>query len=248
MIAYFLSDIHLIDGQEKNSLALFNFINSIPSLGGTHLFLVGDIFDLWISDHHYFQNRFKNLIDAITNLTSLGIEVHYFEGNHDLYINDFWATIPGVNVHLEPAQFQLGSYRVRVEHGDLMNKEDRGYLFLKSLLQSSIMKLIAKRLPGFIVSFIGERMSRASRSYTSHQKYLPEVEIIKFMRAHAIAEYNLRPFDFLICGHTHVKHEEVIEQGEFKLTLINLGSWFDFPKAFVLKEDRSCWIEISSVK
>ena len=139
--AWFLSDIHIRTENESNSEKLLLFLHSLENEKNkaTHLFLVGDIFDLWIYDHSYFVEKFPKIVNAIRVIVQKGIEVHYFEGNHDLYLKRFWQQEVGVKVHDGPVFFNLGSKKFRVEHGDLMNPDDRGYFFLKSILSFFIV-------------------------------------------------------------------------------------------------------------
>lgn len=237
--AWFVSDIHLKSEDESNSEKLLLFLHSLENgeRQASHLFLVGDIFDLWIHNHSYFVEKFPKIVNAIRVIVSKGIEVHYFEGNHDLYLKKFWQQDVGVKVHDGPEFFNLGSHKIRVEHGDLMNPNDKGYLFLKGLLQSSPLKFVAKNLPGPAVSFIGERASKASRKYTSTQKKMHEAKVKEFMHEYAQVVIEERFYDYLITGHTHVEDSFEFSSGGEQVHSINLGSWFETQRALVLTED-----------
>ncbi len=249
MKAYFLSDLHLKDMQERNSQTLLRFLHSVISERNAKVFLVGDIFDLWIGKHQYFVSRFQPIVDAVSDLVKAGVEVHYFEGNHDLYLKHFWKDL-GVITHEDAMTTELQGLRVRIEHGDLMNPDDKGYLFLRWLLRTPVMKLIAYLLPSSLVSKIGERASHASRDYTSTSKSLPEADIRLITRTHAIKAAKTEAFDLIISGHVHVRDDyefpvlrvsevdSADEVVEGSVRSINLGSWFDEPKVFVLENSQ----------
>lgn len=245
--AWFLSDIHIRTENESNSEKLLLFLHSLENEKNkaTHLFLVGDIFDLWIYDHSYFVEKFPKIVNAIRVIVQKGIEVHYFEGNHDLYLKRFWQQEVGVKVHDGPEFFNLDSVKVRVEHGDLMNPEDKGYLFLKRVLQSSPVKMIAKNLPGPGVSWIGERASRASRHYTSNQKSLEEERVKEFMHNYAEKVVEEQSFDYLITGHTHLRDIYKFSYEGEAICSINLGAWFDSQKVLKLNKEGFEFIDIS---
>ncbi|MEK7356174.1 MAG: UDP-2,3-diacylglucosamine diphosphatase, partial [Bdellovibrionota bacterium] len=159
--AYFVSDLHLTSGDDPRSQTFLRFLAGLheaAKAGGekspTHLFLVGDVFDLWIGSHSYFVGRFATVVDAIRLLVRDGVEVHYFEGNHDLHLRKFWQDDVGVRVHPDAETFELAGKRVRVEHGDLINPDDKGYLFLRGFLRSGPMRTIALGLPSTIVRAI----------------------------------------------------------------------------------------------
>ena len=244
--AWFLSDLHIRDENESNSEKLLLFLHSLENetREATHLFLVGDIFDLWISDHRYFVDKFQKIVNAISVVVSRGIEVHYFEGNHDLYLRKFWQQEVGVRVHDGPEFFNLGSKKIRVEHGDLMNPDDKGYLFLKGVLQSSPMKFVAKNLPGPGVSWIGDRASKASRHYTSNQKRMDVQGIQGFMHRYADKVIKDRFFDYMISGHTHVRDTYQFDFEGENVYSINLGSWFDDQKVLLIDDSSHQFVEV----
>ncbi len=240
MKAYFISDIHLKDCEEPRSQILLKFLfqleKSLSSIEpATHLFLVGDIFDLWISSHNYFIEKFRAIVDQLRKLKSLGLEIHYFEGNHDLYLKDFWESDVGVKVHPQAKVFELGRHRVRVEHGDLINPNDKGYLFLYKLLRSNPLPWIAKNLPSQLVKYIGLKASGASREYTSNAKSLNEAKISELIRLHVL-RISAQRFDFIISGHVHLKDDQTIEIDGRHIRSINLGAWFEQAECFVLSD------------
>lgn len=253
MIAYFVSDIHIKDESEPSARAFISFARDllerrqIGAAGApTHLFLVGDIFDLWVGGHEYFRNRFESIVDVLRSLVRAGVKVHYFEGNHDLHLHDFWQTEIGVEVHEDEEYFELGRYAVRVEHGDRINPDDRGYLFLRWLLRTAPMKNLACGLPSKIVAAIGARASRASRGYTSATgaKAMASDRVIELIREHARLCYLEKPFDLMIAGHVHIRDDFTFETSTGSARSVNLGSWFDGARAFLLSNERAEFIEL----
>ncbi|MEQ1664183.1 MAG: UDP-2,3-diacylglucosamine diphosphatase [Bdellovibrionales bacterium] len=106
--AYFISDLHLGSQDEPNCLLAIHFLKSFKkSTQISHLFLLGDIFDLWVADHKYFIKKFEPLIEELKRLHKLGVEIHYFEGNHDLYLEHYFKTQLGFYVHSGPQFFNL---------------------------------------------------------------------------------------------------------------------------------------------
>ena len=245
--AYFLSDIHIHDVEESNSQKLLLFLYALEKQSHkvSHLFLVGDIFDLWIHKHKYFVAKFLKIVNAISVLVKKGIEVHYFEGNHDFHLKQFWQQEVGVKVHDGPAFFFIGDYKIRLEHGDFMNPDDRAYLFLRAFLRSKPMSFVAKHMPGFFLQWIGERASGLSRHYSSRPDKFSEENIRKFMHDYAKKRVRERFFDYLITGHTHVRDVYEFNEREKKVYSINLGSWFKDQKVLILDESGHRFQDIS---
>lgn len=155
--AIFVSDLHLTSPDDFKTKVFVEFLRTLLRDSKTQtvsLFLVGDIFDLWVGGHRYFVSRFQNVVDAIGALVKAGVSVHYFEGNHDLHLGRFWRDQVGAEVHTDSGVFRIGRYDVRVEHGDLINPEDKGYLFLRRFLRSGPLKFLSLHLPDRIVKAI----------------------------------------------------------------------------------------------
>ncbi len=238
--AVFVSDLHLTGPEDPKTQLFAHFLKSLLESDATRpsaLFLVGDIFDLWVGDHEFFTSRFKTIVTAVSSLIRAGVEVHYFEGNHDLHLTKFWATEIGAKVHKESGEFRIGSLNVRVEHGDLINPEDHGYLFLRRLLRSAPVRFLSMNLPEVAVGFIGERASRASRNYTSTAKSKPSESIRALIRSHAKKQNAVSPFDIIVTGHVHVADDYSFTEGGRQIRSINLGSWYESPPRALVIDD-----------
>lgn len=229
MNAYFVSDIHISSPDEPRAALFLSFLRGLSGTSdATQLFLLGDIFDLWVADHRYFVERYRDIVAEIGRLRDEGVEVHYFEGNHDLHLRYFWAETLGIEVHPGPFQVQLGATTLRLEHGDQMNPDDRGYLFLRWLLRTPVLRFLLCHLPGALVARLGDRASAKSRAYTSSGgKSISPAEVTAKALVHARKVHAEAPFDLIVSGHIHVRHDEEIEAPSGQFRSVNLGSWMD---------------------
>lgn len=241
---YFLSDLHLRDMQDPKAQNLLRFFISQAELPTKSVvFLVGDIFDLWLGKHTYFRQKFKPIVEAIKDFIEKGGEVHYFEGNHDLHLKKFWQDDLGVIVHSGPEYFHLDDEIVRIEHGDEMDPEDTGYIFLRWLLRTPILQWIILNLPGFLVASIGRAMSRTSRVYTNSLR--DPQRILRVIHTHAQKVFLQRPFQVIISGHVHLRDEISFAMSGQKMTSYNLGSWDDQCLALKRSNRQWQWIDVS---
>ena len=245
MVAYFVSDIHLRSMQEVNARLLIRFLKSVTKKDGvTHLFLLGDIFDFWVSDHTYFIKKFEPVVNEIQRIISEDIAVHYFEGNHDLYLSSYWTDRLGVKVYRDHEVFKLNGFKVRVEHGDLIDPDDRGYLFLRKALRTPVMEFVAHNSPEGVIAAIGERASKASRYYTTNLKTQTVDSTITKIHNYAQKKIKETDFDFIIAGHVHVRDEFSFVWGDKRVQSINLGSWGHQPCAYKISEKGWGFVEI----
>lgn len=231
--AVFISDIHIASPECPRGRLFESFLQSLQ--GGrdlTHLYLLGDIFDLWVADHRYFVDRYGSIIDEIRRLQGEGVEIAYFEGNHDLHLESYWQERLGVTVHPGPTYARHDGKVLRIEHGDQMDPDDTGYRFLRWFLRTPPIRWLVCNLPGTLIRFIGERASASSRQYTSQTKTIEPDQAVAKIRAHAKRAFQARPFDIILSGHVHIRDDCVIEAGSGTFRSVNLGSWLYAPCYF----------------
>ncbi len=240
--AYFVSDIHIVSPDCPRARGFCEFLRSLTGKDASHLVLLGDIFDLWVADHGYFIDRFSEIIDEIRRLLGEGVEILYFEGNHDLHLRYFWADRLGATVYGEATYVEIGDRTVRLEHGDQMDPDDRGYLFLRWFLRTGPVSFLVRNLPGRLIARIGERASESSRHYTSNTKTIDDTEAVRKIRVHAGKAYAERPFDLIISGHVHVRDDWCSPDESFRS--VNLGSWLDRPCCFRLDAESAGFREL----
>lgn len=245
MQAWFISDLHLKDHNERNSIILLRFLRSLANNPqATHLFLLGDIFDLWIGNSDVFQKKFQSIVDAIADLKRKGLEIIYFEGNHDVHVKSFWEGKFSIPVFTEARVYHLGPYKVHLEHGDLMNPNDKAYLRYRSIIRKPGTPFLADLIPGKFLDEAGNFASRLSRKKSHVRRAAQQERIRKTIHTYADKAFAEDPFDYMITGHMHVKDEyEVTRNGKSGLS-INLGSWYEETAALVLEDKGHRWVEL----
>ncbi len=206
MDSIFISDLHLRSLNERNGQILLRFFHEFETQAKPiRLFLLGDIFDLWVGTHDVFVERYLPLLESLIRLKKLGSQIFYFEGNHDLHLQKYWETEIGAEVFTEAKNFQIEGMTVRCEHGDQMNPADLGYLRLRSFLRHPVTGGVLKKLPGIFVDFVGNKWSQQSRKKSSSN--IREENIRKVIRAHAQRICENEKIDLLVSGHMHVQDD-----------------------------------------
>lgn len=236
--AHFLSDLHLTSLSDSRGQSFLELLKKwqgpkASAMPLTHLFLVGDIFDLWLADQPHFIQLYGPLIAEIRRLKNEGVEVHYFEGNHDLYLKSYWEKQVDIQVHEGPKLFTIGPWRVLVEHGDQYDPQDRGYHFLRWFLRTWPVKFLAHHLPSRLVVKLGQRASHTSRQYTDQVKLRTGNQAVEQLHHHAQDLRKTQAFDLLVNGHIHINDDFSWSEGGQPVRAINLGSWLKTPFGYL---------------
>jgi UDP-2,3-diacylglucosamine hydrolase len=223
---YFISDVHLGFGRDRNAdrererrlLALLEEILTEVRAGLVeNVFIVGDLFDSWFEWGSVVPRRHVRTLAALASLAER-TNVEYLMGNHDFGHRDFFATELGIPVHADDITRVLDGKRFYIAHGDGKAENDRGYLILKSILRNKL----ALRLYGLIHPDLGipfaERISSGSRAYTDGRERLHAQDGMRKFAEHMLAATD---YDFVIMGHRHKPEIVPISRG----TYVNLGDW-----------------------
>ena len=222
---YFLSDFHLGTPSYEASLErekkIVSFLNSIQNTA-LQIFIVGDMFDFWFEYKTAVPKGYVRLLGKLAELTDKGISIHFFVGNHDMWMSGYFEKELNIPVYFHPKEFVLNNKTFFIGHGDGLGPGDHNYKFLKSVFRNKI----AQRLFGFLHPSWGiglaNYFSRSSRKKTgeSDKKFLGEEGewLIIFCRQMLAKQH----IDFFVFGHRHFPID-------YKLTdtsrYINLGDW-----------------------
>ncbi len=221
--AYFISDVHVKSEDSPRGEGLICFLNGLGD-DTTHLFLLGDIFEFWIGEDPYWAEKFQTIVNRIRVLSESGVKVHYIEGNHDISIGGAW---PGIHVHTDFLDIQLGDKLFHLEHGDKFNSKDYGYLFLRWLLRSKGIRMLHENVSGRGLWRVGTYLSERGRKYSSQLEQSKREKIKQCCIEYAEEKLREASYDYMVMGHTHLEMEECLSGGIY---YINLGSWMESPR------------------
>jgi len=222
---YFLSDFHLGAPDEKSSLVrekkLVSFFDSIRH-NAAQIFIVGDIFDFWYEYKEVVPRGYVRLLGKLAELTDAGIPVHFFVGNHDMWMHDYFQKELNISVYFEPKVFEFNQKKFYIGHGDGLGPGDHGYKFIKKIFRNPLCQWAFGQLHPTWGIGLANYFSRKSRVKTgnSDEIFLGEDKewLILFCREILKQQH----FDYFIFGHRHFPLD-------FKLSAdsryINLGDW-----------------------
>ena len=150
---YFVSDFHLgADGRlpsREREKQIVRWMDAVAPNAGT-IFLVGDLFDFWFEYKTVIPKGFVRLLGKIAELVDSGIELHFFTGNHDMWVFRYFEEELGVPTHRAPILRQIGGKTFLIGHGDGLGPGDHGYKFLKKVFSNRTCQWLFERLhPNF---------------------------------------------------------------------------------------------------
>lgn len=245
-VAFFLSDLHLSMAHPEKIQRLENWIQSLLKQNvKPKVFFLGDVFDLWVGFSSPVKKQVQGLLSKLKQLQDQGGEVYFFEGNHDIHLKPYFQKKWGFKVVPDDWQAELAGLKFQLEHGDLFDPNDKGYIFLRQFLRNPAIRLLLLYLiPGFVINFVGnyfsKKSSKTTRKYSgSHSKSIQD-------KLNAYAKHKLdQGHDVFICGHTHIRQAQSYENK----TVINLGSWLtsETAKDLILAYDKKqnfTWISL----
>lgn len=232
---YFASDFHLGAPNEKESRKreelIVQWLTEIEDSAHS-IYLVGDIFDFWFEYKHAIPKGFTRLQGKIALLTDKGIPVHFFTGNHDMWMFDYFEKELGVKIHRAPITIEAQGKIIMVGHGDGLGPGDKGYKFIKKVFSNKFFQWCFARLhPNFGIA-VANFSSRKSRAATGNDDEVFLGESNEWLVHFAQEQLKNQHFDYFIFGHRHLPLS--IEVGE-KSTYYNLGDWIKYNTYGVLE-------------
>lgn len=197
--AWLASDIHLGPDNPKTAQLFFEFLDQAGAHAGA-LFLLGDIFDVWIGDD-WINDPPHWLAQAIAQLerTAQRVPLYLGHGNRDFLMGKRLAAHLGAHLLDEQCILQTGGKTALLAHGDEFCTTDRTYQRFRTIVRHGLVQRLYLSLP------IKQRLSialharkKSMQSQTKHKHIWHDVSLSSINAA--LARAGTRT---LIHGHTH---------------------------------------------
>ena len=222
---YFLSDFHLGAPDAASSLVrekkIVAFLDSIKA-DAKEIFILGDMFDFWYEYKKVVPKGFVRLLGKLAELTDSGIIIHFFTGNHDMWMHSYFQHELNIRVYHEPEEFILNDKKFYIGHGDGLGPGDKGYKFVKKVFRNPFCKWAFGAMHPYVGIKVANYFSRKSRAKTGNadEIFLGEDKewLIIFCREMLAKKH----YDFFVFGHRHLPLDFKLSN---KSRYINLGDW-----------------------
>ena len=208
---YFLSDAHLgsraIEHGRTQERRLVNFLDSIKHKASA-VYLLGDMFDFWYEFRLVVPKGYTRFLGKISELTDMGVEVHFFIGNHDIWCGDYLK------------EFYLA-------HGDGLGDPDKKFKLLRSMFHSKTLQTLFSAIhPRWSVELglSWAKRSRQKRTDGKEPDYMGENQehLVLYTKEYLKSHPNI---NFFIYGHRHIELDLMLSVTS---RVLILGDWINF--------------------
>jgi UDP-2,3-diacylglucosamine hydrolase len=221
---YFASDFHLglpagsppVEREKR----VVKWLNSIVH-DAKEIYLLGDIFDFWWEYRLVVPRGFTRFLGTVATITDSGIPVHFFTGNHDMWVGDYLSGECGMIIHKGPFTTIIDGKKFHLAHGEGLGTKSRGYKVLLSIFRNKPLQAMYSALHPSIGVGIGNRWSLSSRLGKGITKEFLGEENEDLIR-YAKSVLELDKIDYFIFGHRHLATKYNLPLSS---EIVFLGDW-----------------------
>ena len=226
---YFASDFHLGACSHTDPLAierkLVRWLNAIAD-SAKAIYLLGDIFDFWYELQLAVPKGFTRVLGKLAELSDLGIEIHLFVGNHDVWMFDYFPQEIGAKIHKGALITTIYGKTFYLAHGDGLGDRSYSFRFIRWMFHNKYcQKFYASLHPRWSFA-LARYFSRKSREnglkkeigYRGEQNE----ELIVFAKKQLAENPDI---DFFVFGHRHILLDMMLSA---KSRLFILGDWIQY--------------------
>ena len=221
---YFASDNHLGAPTPEESAPreriFVQWLDHIKEDVGV-LFLLGDLFDFWFEYKTVVPKGFVRVLGKLAELADAGVPIHFFVGNHDLWMLDYLDKEIGIKLHYAPEEFTFNDKSFFIGHGDGLGPNDIGYKRMKRIFKNSFFQWCFRWLHPDLGMRLGHYLSVKNKLISGDEDAIFLGEENEWLAQYARRKNQEKVRDFYIFGHRHIPLDIPIEQARY----INLGDW-----------------------
>jgi UDP-2,3-diacylglucosamine hydrolase len=223
----FISDIHLSENNPHLTDAFKAFLNESKKTC-THLFILGDLFEIWIGDDDD-SSFIQDIKKAIIQFTTDGPETFLMHGNRDFLLGENFANEVGISLLPDPYTLDINGLKVILSHGDFLCTDDIDYINFRNQVRSKdwqndfLSKSIEERKQ------IAQSLRSDSKKATSNKSL--EITDVNLETINNFIQKN-KP-DIFIHGHTH---RPKIHKHNLTKRVV-LGDWDNYGWYFSIEEN-----------
>lgn len=226
---YFITDSHL--GIDEASLQrerqLCALLDEIKDEARMVIFL-GDIFDFWFTYRHVVPRGMIRLLGRMAQMADDGVELHFFIGNHDMWLFDYLTSQMKITMHDAPAMIEYDGKRFLMGHGDGLGHTDPKYDRLKRIFRSRLNQRLLALVPTRLTFGIANAWSHRSRQSHGAESYSYQGDAKEGIVVYCRQQLASQQIDYCVFGHRHTPQVRTIAvEGGGSSLYVNVGDWLE---------------------
>ena len=189
------------------------------------LFLLGDLFDFWFEYKTVVPKGFVRVLGKLAEIRDSGIQIYFFTGNHDLWMQDYFQKELNIPVYHSPKEFIFNDKLFLIGHGDGLGPGDKGYKRMKKVFTNPFSKWLFRWVHPDMGVKLAQYLSVKNKliSGDADVKFLGEDN--EWLVLYSKRKLESKHYDYFIFGHRHLPM--VITVGE-NSKYVNLGDWIGY--------------------
>ena len=237
---YFVSDVHLgldYENPIARERKFASFLKGLPQ-NTKALYLLGDIFDFWYEYKNVIPRKFTRTFGALAELVDKGVEVYFFNGNHDIWTYSYFQQELGLKILQQPHMVTIEGKKFCLGHGDGLGKGDFAYKLLNRTFKNRFLQWAFSGVHPRWAFGLAHLWSKHNRLMHEEDNWVWKGEderIVKF--ANSLQKENNGTIDYFIFGHFHHKARIKLAQGG---EMILLGEWIHNETDYIVFDGCQC--------
>ena len=222
---YFSSDNHLgAPNLEESLVREKKFVSWLDTIkkDAEAIFLVGDIFDFWFEYSEVVPKGFTRTLGKLAEISDAGISIHYFAGNHDMWLVDYFQKELNLTVHNKPKIFTINDKKFFVGHGDGLGPGDKSFKIMKKIFKNPFFNWCFRCVHPDLGIKLGKYLSNKNRLKSSLEDLKFNGNENEWLTKYCKEKLKNEHYDYFIFGHRHIPLEIELSPNS---TYINLGDW-----------------------
>ena len=222
---YFASDNHLgAPNLEESLVREKKFVSWLDTIkkDAEAVFLVGDIFDFWFEYNEVVPKGFTRTLGKLAEISDAGVPIHYFAGNHDMWLVDYFQKELNLTVHNKPKIFTVNDKKFFVGHGDGLGPGDKSFKIMKKIFKNPFFNWCFRCVHPDLGIKLGKYLSNKNRLKSSLEDLNFNGNENECLTKYCKEKLKNEHYDYFIFGHRHIPLEIELRPNS---TYINLGDW-----------------------
>lgn len=217
----FISDLHLSDERPEITALFLDFLRN-RAAGAHALYILGDLFEVWLGDDAVLP-AYQPVLEALRTLAGSEVPVYVMHGNRDFLMGELFARQSGCLLIPDPTIIEISGERTLLMHGDTLCSDDLEYQRFRTQVRDPETQKQFLGLPIEQRIAVAKHYREQSRLRT-RDKSEEIMDVNQQTVADTMREYGVRR---LIHGHTHRPAIHSFSLDDRPASRMVLGDWYE---------------------